>query len=241
MIDIFIAPLVLMVSLVLIHAWFGLEILKRGVIFADLAIGQIAALGVAVGFIYFSNEDRLLYGILFALVASMVISVAIKRVKSVEAFIGLLYAFGASSVMLLLTYSNEGFESFKALISRDILFITFDALYFSLVIYVVVGILVYWFRHILIQKDILFFALFSFVVAISVNLVGVLTVFVLLIAPAFMAINMNRGYITSVLIGILVTLLALFNSYQLDLPTGYSFVFLGSIFAIIFSLVNWDD
>lgn len=70
----------------------------------------------------FDNEYKYLLSLTFALFYAFLISFALNRVKNREAFIGLLYAFGSGAVMIALTYSAEGMEAFRNLISSDILF-----------------------------------------------------------------------------------------------------------------------
>ena len=98
--DILFTAFLLSVVLVGIHSFLGMEILKRGIIFTDLAIGQMAALGAA--FALFFLEGKFLYptSLLFAFSGAFLISVASKVERLSEAFIGLVYAFGIATVYL---------------------------------------------------------------------------------------------------------------------------------------------
>jgi len=98
---------ILAILLVFIHAIFGLEIIKRGVIFTDLAIGQFAAIGVAASLLLFEGDHIFLLTFLFALIGALLITLASYRVKHIEAFIGMLYALGASSIMILLANTGQ--------------------------------------------------------------------------------------------------------------------------------------
>ena len=122
MIDILAIPALLMFILVMIHAYFGLGIIKRNIIFADLAIAQFAALGSAISLGYFHGDHLFLLTLLCALLSALIIAIATVRNISLEPFIGMLYVFGASAIMLVLAYSAEGVEHFKALLAADILF-----------------------------------------------------------------------------------------------------------------------
>ena len=93
----------LAILLVFIHSIFGLEIIKRGVIFTDLAIGQFAAIGVAISLLFFEGNYAFILTLIFALIGALLISIATYRVKHIEAFIGMLYALGASSIIVLLS------------------------------------------------------------------------------------------------------------------------------------------
>ena len=113
---------VLAIALVFIHSLFGVEIIRRGVIFTDLAIGQIAASGMAISIAFMQGAYQELMTLGFALLGAGIITWATKRIEKIEAFIGLLYAFGISAIMLILAQSAEGTELFSKLSAADILF-----------------------------------------------------------------------------------------------------------------------
>jgi zinc/manganese transport system permease protein len=84
------------VLLILIHAWFGIHILERGIIFVDLAMAQFIALGIAVAFLMgHEGSARNYYAVAFAVIGAAVFSMArrIQRIVNMEAFIGVLYIF----------------------------------------------------------------------------------------------------------------------------------------------------
>ena len=101
---------ILAILLVFIHTIFGLEIIKRGVIFTDLAIGQFAAIGVAVSLLFFEGAYSFVLTLAFALFGALLIALATYRVKHIEAFIGMLYAFGASAIIVILSNTTQGTE-----------------------------------------------------------------------------------------------------------------------------------
>ena len=111
-IDILWPAFVLAIAMVFIHSIFGLEIIKRGVIFTDLAIGQIAAIGMAISVAFMQSRFQAPMTLLFALLAAFIITWATRKVDKIEAFIGLLYALGVSSIMLVLAQSSQGTELF---------------------------------------------------------------------------------------------------------------------------------
>ena len=237
MIDIFIPSVLLVIVLVMIHAWFGKGILERGIIFTDLAIAQFAALGSAVSLGYFHSEYIYLFTLAFALLSAFLISVATRRTIHLEAFIGILYVFGASGIMMVLAESAEGMEHFKALLASDILFTPIEDVLYSSAIYMVLGVLI-WKVYPRLQgfiKELLFFSMLAVTVTSSVQLAGVLVVFVLLVAPALLASMQKRFNSTSFafVYGWGFSLSAIVVSYFLDLPTGYSIFFIGSLTTII--------
>lgn len=232
--------LVLVTLLVFIHVIFGLEIIKRGVIFTDLAIGQMAAVGLAVSIGFLDGEYQLLLTFSFSISGALLITYATQKLEHIEAFIGMLYALGASSIMLLLASSAQGTELFQKLSAADILFTSPEEIVPSAILYILVAgvmFLVYP-KTSGLMRELTFFGMLALVVTSSVQLAGVLVVFVLLVAPAFIALSQNR--FTPLYLawgsGLLLSLLALLASYYFDLPTGYSIIFFQSIAVVIYSL-----
>lgn len=233
---------VLAIALVFIHSVFGLEIIKRGVIFTDLAIGQIAAIGMALSVVFLDAEYQTALTLLFALIAAVVITWATKRVPSVEAFIGLLYALGVSSIMLILAQSSEGTELFSKLSAADILFTSKQELYKSLLLYAVVTsvMFVVYPRLKGVLKELLFFTMLAVTVTSSVQSAGVLVVFTLLIAPSYAGLMQKsvKPLLFACLFGSIAVMLALFGSYHLDLPTGYAIIFVTVLASLVFVAVK---
>jgi len=240
-VTLFYPAFILAILLVFIHAIFGLEIIKRGVIFTDLAIGQFASIGVAVSLLFFEGSYSFLLTFIFALVGATLIAVATHRVKNVEAFIGMLYALGASAIIVLLSNTTQGTELFNKLQATDILFTTTSDLIEPFILYSVVAILFFSLYPKLkgVYKEMLFFGLLALTVTSSVQLAGVLVVFVLLIVPAFLALLQTRfnQLIFSWTVGSLIIMMAMVLSYHFDLPTGYTIVFIGSFLGIFWALV----
>jgi len=233
---------VLAIALVIIHSVFGLEIIKRGVIFTDLAIGQIAAIGMAVSVALMDGAYQSSMTFAFAVLAALIITWASKRVEKIEAFIGLLYALGISSIMLILAQSSEGTELFSKLSAADILFTSKDELYSSLVLYGVIGFIMFTLYPRLsgLKKELLFFMMLALTVTSSVQSAGVLVVFALLIAPSYAGLSQKRfhPFVFATLFGSLSILVALIASYYLDLPTGYAIIFVSvftSLVLVVFS------
>ena len=241
-VDILYPAFILAILLVFIHTIFGLEIIKRGVIFTDLAIGQFAAIGVAVSLLFFEGAYSFILTLAFALFGALLIALATYRVKHIEAFIGMLYAFGASAIIVILSNTTQGTELFNKLQATDILFTTLGDLTEPLILYVVVATLFFSLYHrvIGIAKEILLFTLLALTVTSSVQLAGVLVVFVLLIVPAYLTLLQNRfnplGF--AWIVGSIVIIIAIIISYQFDLPTGYTIVFVGSACGIVGALVR---
>jgi zinc/manganese transport system permease protein len=241
MTDILLSAFMLSVVLLGIHSYFGLEIIKRGIIFTDLAIGQMSALGAALSILFFDGLFIYPLSLLFALLAGLAIAIAAKRTVSHEAFIGLLYAFGISGVFIILSKSNHGIEMFDRLMASDILFTPMKDIIETAIIYALLGIILlfvyprmkgFW-------KDALFFVSFAATVTSSVRLAGVLIVFALLVAPAYISIRINKGKLLLIawMIGTCVNIVSILVSYNLDLPTGYTLVFFHALLALSVSIL----
>lgn len=241
MTDILLSAFLLSVVLLGIHSFFGLEIIKRGIIFTDLAIGQMAALGAALSVLLLEGQYIYLLSLSFALIGGLVIAFASKRTVSHEAFIGLLYAFGISGVFIVLSKSSHGLEMFDRLMASDILFTPMSDIVETTIIYSVLGLLLFFVYPRIkgVWKDILFFVSFAATVTSSVRMAGVLIVFALLVAPAYVSIRMNKGKLLLMAwaIGTCVNVISILVSYNLDLPTGYTLVFFHALLALTVSLL----
>ena len=242
MIDIFLVPIALVIVLVMLHSWFGIGILKRGIIFTDLAIAQFAALGSAISLGYFHEEYFYSLTLLFALISAFLIAFASQREIKLEAFIGILYVLGASGIMMVLSHSAEGMEHFKSLLASDILFTPLDDVIKSSVIYAFIALILWkvYPRITGFYKELLFFSLLALTVTSSVALAGVLVVFVLLIAPALVATSLKfkKPLLASFAFGWFFSIIAILVSYYYDLPTGYTIVFLGALLSGLTVLFN---
>ncbi|MEA2092082.1 MAG: metal ABC transporter permease [Campylobacterota bacterium] len=242
MIDILLVPIALVIVLVMMHSWFGMRILKKGIIFTDLAIAQFAALGSAISLGYFHEEYFYPLTLFFALLSAFLIAIASQREIKLEAFIGLLYVLGASGIMMVLSHSAEGMEHFKSLLASDILFTPPEDVLKSSLIYAFIALFLWRVYPKLtgFLKELMFFSLLALTVTSSVQLAGVLVVFVLLIAPALVSnsLKFNKPLVGSFVFGWFFSICAIVISYYFDLPTGYTIVFLGALLSSTIVLFN---
>jgi zinc/manganese transport system permease protein len=240
--DILLSALFLSVVLLGIHSFFGLEIIKRGIIFTDLAIGQMSAIGAALSILFFDGKYIYPISLAFALLGGIAISISAKRTVSHEAFIGLLYAFGISGVFIILSKSSHGLEMFDRLMASDILFTPLSDIIETAIIYAALGIILFFLypRAKGMWKDLLFFVSFAATVTSSVRMAGVLIVFALLVAPAYISIRMNKGKLLLMAwtVGTCVNIVSILVSYNLDLPTGYTLVFFHALLALTVSILS---
>jgi len=237
MIDILLSAFALSLVLLSINSYFGLEIIRRGIIFTDLAIGQMAALGAAISLFFLEGAYLYPISLCFSLLAGMIIALISQRSKNVEAFIGLMYSFGFAGVYILLSKSYHGMETFQKLMAADILFTPASEIIKTAILYAILGLflLVFQKRTKGFLKDMLFFVTFSITVTSAVKLAGVLVLFALLVAPALVALSIRRGIplIKAWVIGTVINLISIATSYRYDFPTGYTVVFFNALAALI--------
>ena len=120
-----ITPLLACLLLILIHAYFGIHILERGIIFVDLALAQFIGIGIALSLLW-EGEGSSLLSLLFAIVGAAVLALSKKasRYVNIEAFIGVLYIFSLATSILILDRTPHGLEEFKAILNGNILWVT---------------------------------------------------------------------------------------------------------------------
>ena len=190
--EILFSAFLLSLVLVGIHAYFGLEIIRRGIIFTDLAVGQAAALGAAASLFFGtagSSTDALCWQPCWGPCGLPWLP---GRGDFPEAFIGLVYALGISAVFLLLSKSPHGTEEFQRLLVSDLLYVSLDQVALTAGLYALIG-LALWGLTRLPEGRLRhtgFFLLFALTVTSSVKLAGVLVVFALLVGPALVAVTL---------------------------------------------------
>src|SRR5438270_4252022 len=233
-----------------IHAYLGVHVVERGVIFVDLALAQIAALGGTIAILVGMDPHgssaywiSLAFTFLGALIFSFVRS-ATARVP-LEAIIGITYAVASAAAILAMSKATGETEHLKDMLVGNILAVSKGEVIKTAILYGVIGIFHYIFRHkfLLISInpeearaqgislrtwDFLFYASFGFVVTSSVAIAGVLLVFCYLIVPSVGAMlfadRIGSRLAIGWTMGTLVSALGIFLSVQLDLPTGAAIV-----------------
>jgi len=219
------------------HVPLGQEVLKRGIIFIDLAIAQIAGLGVLAAGVM-GWEDNLwavqLSAIGAALVASAGLNWSEKRwPRSQEPLIGILFILAATGSILLLAKNPHGAQHLKDLLVGQILWSTWKSLLPVALLYGVL--LTVWFKwhHQFGHRG--FYIIFAFAVTASVQIVGVYLVFASLIIPALSTrrIHRTKGLMTGYLLGAVAYIAGIFLSAVFDLPTGAIVVWTMAIIAIV--------
>src|SRR5438034_11029885 len=180
--------------LVGIHAYFGIQVLKRNVIFVDLALAQIAALGATLAFMLGHPAlapATYAYSLAFTLLAALLIAgtrVLAQRIPQ-EALIGVIYVVAAAAAILLIDRAPQGSEHLKQILTGNILTTGLNEVAVIVPLYAIVGLLHWLLRRQLTGTGVLFwefvfYASFGVVVTSSVAIAGVLLVFSFLIIPA---------------------------------------------------------
>ncbi len=233
-----------------IHAYLGFHVVSRGVIFVDLSLAQMAAMGAAFATLMNAHEDSVLRYILslaFTFVGAWIVSAARVRHDRIpqEAFIGILYAAGAAITILLLAHHPGGMEELQHLVAGSILTVTPVELVKIAGTYAIIGLVhyVYRARFFLITEnraaatargwrisawDFLFYATFAIVVTSSVAVAGVLLVFSLLVIPPVAALLFERTPGRRLLFGWVVAVMGttggVLVAIAADLPAGPSII-----------------
>lgn len=206
------------------HVPLGGEVLKRGIIFIDLAIAQVAGLGVLAAS-YFEWEGNIwavqLSAVTAALLAAGILNWTERRwPRSQEPLIGILFVLAATGGILLLAGNPHGGEHLKDLLVGQILWSTWHMLWPIVVLYAVL--LSVWFAGRERIGQIGFYGTFAFAVTASVQLVGVYLVFASLIIPALATRRLHGTprLIAGYAIGAASYVAGIVLSAVLDLPTG---------------------
>lgn len=233
-----------------VYVYFGLHIVRRGVIFVDLALAQVAAMGGTIAFLLGYPLDGLsayLVALLFAFFASALFALVRAKDEIVpqEAIIGIVYAFAAAATVLLVDKAPHGAEHIKYLLVGNILWVSWGTIGQLMGVVLLVALFHLVFRRnfslvsfdpegakkagISVPRwDLLFYLSLAWVVTASVPTAGVLLVFSFLIVPAVCGMLLATGFGASLLIGwavaAVVSVVGSGLSYIWDLPTGAAII-----------------
>lgn len=222
-------------AIALIHSVLGIEVLRRGIIFIDLAIAQIAGLCVVLVGLWL-HEPSWAETQIAAAAAALAAAAFFRWIERIvpdeqEAVIGSCFVLAASAVLLALANHPQGGEEIQHILSGQILFISWSQILAFMPLYAVAGVL--WFSVPQVRSGLGFFVLFALVVTASVQLVGVYVVFASLILPALAVNSMRHGKAGAAMLAGVVAVIAgvVFSTLQ-DLPAGPVMVFAFAIVAI---------
>ena len=232
-----------------IHVYLGLHVVIRGVIFVDLALAQMAAVGATVGFLLGLEPGSIpayLTALAFTLLGAVLFTFTRDRKTGIpqEAIIGITYVVAAAVMVLLLSKAPEGGEHIKALMVGSILFVTPKMVAATFMLFAAIGVILFLLRHKFLEVsksyhdpeqmgqnrrwDFLFYLLFGLVVTSAVQIVGILLVFSYLIVPAVAAMLFYQTWRSRLVFGwlfsVVVSLLGMALSIWMDIPTGAAIV-----------------
>jgi zinc/manganese transport system permease protein len=226
------------VCLVGIHTYFGIQVLSRNVIFVDLALAQIAALGATVAFMLGHPAQSLAtygYSLTFTLLAAVLLAFTRAWATRVpqEALIGVIYVVAAAASILLIDQAPQGAEHLKQILTGDILTSGLKEVAVIVPLYLAVALVHFLLRHKLTRSgslfwEFVFYSTFGVVVTSSVALAGVLLVFSFLIIPAAIGVmfasSLPRQLAIGWISGTLTSAVGFTASFAFDLPTGAAMV-----------------
>jgi zinc/manganese transport system permease protein len=243
-------PFVASLILTGIHAYLGVHVVERGVIFVDLSLAQIAALGTTIAVLYGiepHSPAAYVVSLVFTFVGAGVFSMIRGHRARIpqEAIIGICYAVASAAAILAMSKSAEQTEHLKEMLVGNILTVSWFEVCKTAALYGAIGLFHYIFRRKFLSIslnpavaeakgintrlwDFLFYASFGFVVTSSVAIAGVLLVFCYLIVPSVGAMlyaeNIGPRLAIGWTMGTLVSALGVYLSLQIDLPTGATIV-----------------
>jgi zinc/manganese transport system permease protein len=236
-----------------IHAYLGIHVVERGVIFVDLSLAQIAAFGATIALLMpWSGGDphgNAVYwtSLAFTFIGAAIFSTIRSRRARIpqEAIIGISYAVASAATILAMSKSTSEGEHLKDMLVGNILAVSWSEVWLTAVLYAVIGAFHFIFRRRFLAIsmdperaeaegtslrlwDFLFYASFGFVVTRSVSIAGVLLVFCYLIVPSVAAMlysdRIGKRLAIGWTMGTVVSALGVYLSLKLDLPTGATIV-----------------
>lgn len=250
MMSILLWPLLTCMVMVVIHAYFGSFVIRRGLLFMDLALAQWAAIGYLVAHwldVHFPFS-QFLVSLSFALFAALVLAIltqVYEKGNLQEATIGILYIAGtAIAVSLIASTGMEG-HHLQEMLAGELLFIRPLDFAQMLSLYGIVGIWAWRLYPMFsynksLWSNVVFYALFAFVVTSSVKLVGILLVFSFLVLPVMIVVrrqvSFSKQLFWASIVGILGSYLGMMASLYLDLPPSFA-VILVLVFMWVLSLI----
>ncbi|RAP31539.1 hypothetical protein DID78_00880 [Candidatus Marinamargulisbacteria bacterium SCGC AG-343-D04] len=247
MIDILLLPFLTCIALVLIHVYFGTFVLKRGIVFIDLALAQWAALGYVIGnAFHIQNHTTLfIFSFGFTVIAGFILTLLkpiFKTLNLQEAVIGVMYILATTLALTVISSTGMEGHHIKEMLSGHILFIQTSEFLEAISIYSGIGILLLFIHKKILNSnsrlwDFVFYILFGFVVTSSVKMVGVLLVFSYLVLPVLsitlITKELKKQIIFSWIFGLSATLLGLALSISLNTPPSFCIILMLCIFWVL--------
>lgn len=260
------APFAACLVLVGILGYFGLHVLLREVIFVDLALAQIAALGTVVAFAAGhppASRAAFLYSLTATVVGAAIFTLTRRRRGAAvpqEAIIGITYVVASAAALVVADRAPEGAEHIQELLAGTVLWVGWETVGRDLAVIAAVGLFHWLFRRrfaeisedaeAAIERgvrvrlwDFLFYLSFGLVITLAVATAGVLMVFAYLVAPAIIALGTSRRWGARIVLawstGFAASVLGLLSSYHWDLPSGPAIVCALGAFLVVYAGWWW--
>ncbi len=260
-IDFLLWPFLICLSLVALHAYFGLHVIKRGIIFVDLSLAQVAGLGMTMAFLLGyepTGPIPYMFSLGFAFVGAVIFTFArgVKGKVPQEAIIGIVYAVSAAAAILTVSHSPEGAEHIQHMLVGSILTVTPSMVLRASAVFAAIG-LFHWLarsrflpltfdgggnRTVHRIWDFLFYATFAIMVTTAVKICGVLMVFIFLVVPgvfgSLVAEKFVYRLVAAWIFGVVSSALGLAASFWMDTPTGATIVCAFGLMLLLYTVVR---
>lgn len=242
MLDLILVPLVAALAILAINAYFGLHIIRRGVIFVDLAFAQIAALGSTVALLLGAEPGTTgSYAFAFAFTVLGALLFSLTRTEeghvSQEAYIGISYVVASAAVILLMSFTAEGAEHIKETLTGSLIWVTWPTVVKIAGVYALIALFHWLLRRPMVAItfapgtvrnvrvwDFIFYVTFGIAITFAVNVAGVLLIFSTLVIPAVIAFLYTNRLLPALLIAWAAGAVAIIGgvaiSFLWDITTG---------------------
>ncbi len=255
------APIAACILLAGVLSYFGNHILSRGIIFIDIAVAQIAALGTMMGLLLgFAQESfsvELSSYVFTVIVISLFALTKFKRQRiSQEAIIGIIYCLGLGLALLLAEKIPGSSNYITKTITGNILWVTWKQVLYSFLLFTAIGVIHFFFRKYFTrisdyctkavlpypmkkirQYELIFYITFGIVIVKAVPIAGIFLVFILLVAPTaavtLFTNNWKKRFIWSWVIGFLGSVIGVYLSYTLNISNGPTIVCLLGVIVFV--------
>ncbi len=258
------APITACIMLAGILSYFGNHILSRGIIFIDIALAQIAALGTMIGLLLGFAEESLSvqiisYAFTLIIIALFALTKFKKQVIPQEAIIGIIYCLGLGLAMLLAERIPGGSNFITKTITGNVLWVTWKNVLSCFILFAIIAIIHLFFQKAFIRIsgsndglpyspgktrlfELLFYITFGIVIVKAVPVGGVFLVFTLLIAPTATATLFTQKwrarFIWSWIIGVLGSFSGIYLSYSMNISNGPAIVCLLGLIAFLLAFLK---
>ncbi len=257
-------PITVCVILAGILSYFGNHILSRGIIFIDIAVAQIAALGTMIGILLGYAEESaqvqyISYGVTILVLAVFALTKGRKQLLPQEVIIGILYCISLGLALLLAEKIPGGSNYITKTITGNVLWVTWQSILYCSVIVAVIALI-----HVFIGRrlkelstgsvrsedetrsdrllNLLFYVTFGILIVKAVPVMGIFLVFILLIAPAAIVRlytdNWRKKVLWSWVVGAAGSIIGIYSSYQLNISNGPAIVCILGVVALVLTLMK---